>query len=159
MHSKFSKRLLEARKKLNISQKVLADCVNISPASLSAYEQKGKYPTLDVAVRLADALNVSLDWLSGRVDEENPVSIEYDKDIAEAFVKITMFENTVAKIGYREIDPRDDDTISESDMDSYCVFGMADDGEYGEFILPSKWATFEIRKRGLIFTNYISQER
>lgn len=48
--SKFSERLIAARKKMGITQKELAERIDIAPSSLSAYEHKGKYPTLDVAV-------------------------------------------------------------------------------------------------------------
>lgn len=75
MPSKFSERLIAARKKMGITQKELAERIDIAPSSLSAYEHKGKYPTLDVAVRLAYALDVSLDWLAGRNDRNKICNI------------------------------------------------------------------------------------
>ena len=78
-----------------MSQRELASKVEISPASLSAYEQKGKYPTLDVAVRLAEVLGVSLDWLIAR-EEKN--RIKGIPDIFRIFLEISL---TPAKVSFR----------------------------------------------------------
>ena len=85
MDSKFSARLVSARKKIGITQKELAERINVAPSSLSAYEQKGKYPSLDVAARLADALDVSVDYLCGR---EKGKRIEGIPDIFKLFIDI-----------------------------------------------------------------------
>lgn len=65
----FSERLREARLKQKLTQKELANKANIAPATLSAYErsdaERGKRPSLENAMRLAEALDVSLDWLCG----------------------------------------------------------------------------------------------
>jgi transcriptional regulator with XRE-family HTH domain len=73
MNIDFSKNLLKARQNLKLSQKELAEKANVSPASLSSYEQRGKFPSLDVAARIADALEVSLDWLVGREKEKKSI--------------------------------------------------------------------------------------
>lgn len=75
MGIEFSKNLLKARQNLKLSQKELAEKANVSPASLSAYEQRGKFPSLDVAARIAEALGVSLDWLVGREKEKKVDSV------------------------------------------------------------------------------------
>lgn len=68
----FAKRLHECREKRGLSQAKLARAAGITPQSLSAYEKaekggrKGKNPTIESAVALADALHTSLDWLCGR---------------------------------------------------------------------------------------------
>ena len=67
----FAKRMKEAREKCNFKQNALALKVGITPQTISAYEKaetdgKGKNPTLENAVAIADELGVSLDWLCGR---------------------------------------------------------------------------------------------
>ena len=62
----FAKRLRESRAKTGLTQKELAAKVGIAAATLSAYEASGKPPTIETAMKLADILDVSLDWLCGR---------------------------------------------------------------------------------------------
>lgn len=77
----FSSRLKEARKKSGLSQKELADKVQVSQGTISAYEKgtgdKGSGPTIEKVARIAAALDVSLDWLCG-ADEQKPASAEID---------------------------------------------------------------------------------
>lgn len=61
----FHKRLREARLRSGLTQGELANLAEITPASVSAYEKGGKRPSLDFAAKLANILNVSLDWLCG----------------------------------------------------------------------------------------------
>ena len=59
----FSVRLLEARKRKNLTQDRLAELVGISGQSVSKYERGESRPELVTAVAIAETLNVSLDWL------------------------------------------------------------------------------------------------
>lgn len=65
----FSERLKEARLTAKLKQTELAKISGVTAATISAYEcadgNKGKNPSLDNALKLAQALNVSLDWLCG----------------------------------------------------------------------------------------------
>lgn len=66
----FAERLKEIRTKRNLKQNELAQRVGVTPQTISAYEKggavsNGKNPTLENAVEIAKALNVSLDWLCG----------------------------------------------------------------------------------------------
>ena len=72
--SMFSERLRKARTTLGLTQKDLATKVGIAAATLSAYEASGKPPTIETAMKLADILGVSLDWLCGRDEPESPVA-------------------------------------------------------------------------------------
>jgi transcriptional regulator with XRE-family HTH domain len=67
----FSLRLREARERKKLTQKQLADMAEITAASVSAYEKIDgtKSPSIDIAVKLAKALGVSLDWLAGLPDD------------------------------------------------------------------------------------------
>ena len=57
--------LFEARKKAKLSQEQLAGIVNVSTSTISAYENGAKNPSLNNIIKIAHALNVSLDKLCG----------------------------------------------------------------------------------------------
>ena len=61
----FSKRLKETRQSSGMSQADLAERANVTSATISAYESTGKSPSVNIAMRIAQALDVSLDWLCG----------------------------------------------------------------------------------------------
>lgn len=66
----FGERLASLRKQMALSQKGLGDKVGVSDAAIAKYEKKGTMPALDVAARIAQLGNVSLDWLIGNSDEQ-----------------------------------------------------------------------------------------
>ncbi len=68
----FSTKLKEVRLYNNITQKQLADFLGISERSYQNYEYGNREPSFDVTVKLANHLNVSIDYLLGRTD--NPHS-------------------------------------------------------------------------------------
>lgn len=63
----FAERLREARTAAKLTQADLSKKAGVTAATISAYESadgnKGKNPSLENALKLAQALNVSLDWL------------------------------------------------------------------------------------------------
>lgn len=61
----FAKRLRELRTTKGQSQKDFADCVGSTAATISAYENGTKNPSLDVVANIASKHNISLDWLCG----------------------------------------------------------------------------------------------
>ena len=63
-------RLKFARTKREISQKELSRRSGIPPTSLSAYVNDRVEPPFIAIICLADALEVSLDWLAGRRSSE-----------------------------------------------------------------------------------------
>jgi transcriptional regulator with XRE-family HTH domain len=64
----FGKRLMEVRKKKGLSQEDLATLIGTKGPAIGRYERGAANPTIEVAIRLADALDVSLDYLVGKVD-------------------------------------------------------------------------------------------
>ncbi len=64
--SLFSERLKQKRIEFEYSQKELAKKADIVERVYQSYEYGKVIPKLDAAVRLANALECSLDWLSGR---------------------------------------------------------------------------------------------
>lgn len=65
----FAKNLRRIREERKLTQSALAEMIGVTPQTISAYEngngEKGKNPTLDKAIDLAEKLGVSLDELCG----------------------------------------------------------------------------------------------
>lgn len=64
-------RISKARRYLNLNQKELCQRANITEASLSRYENNIREPKALVLTKLADALDVSTDYLLGLTDDIN----------------------------------------------------------------------------------------
>lgn len=69
----FKMRLSSMRKSKGLNQGDLAELVGVTRQCIAYYEKTGarRGPSLEIAIKLADALGVSLDWLAGRDDEAN----------------------------------------------------------------------------------------
>lgn len=96
----FAKRLKEAREKCNIRQNALASKIGVTAQTISAYEKaetdgKGKNPTLENAVAIANELGVSLDWLCGR---DIPEEAESKKTLGDIARSLVFLEKSVADI-------------------------------------------------------------
>ena len=88
-NSLFSERLKEARLNAKLKQTELSKQSGVTAATISAYERadegKGKNPSLENAIKLAQALNVSLDWLCGLAVSNEKVQIS---DFLKLLVKL-----------------------------------------------------------------------
>ena len=79
----FGKRLVEVRKEKGLSQEDLATLIGTKGPAIGRYERGTANPTIEVAIRLADALEVSLDYLVGKVDTViDAATLSRVKDIA-----------------------------------------------------------------------------
>lgn len=66
----FRTRLRTAREKLRgLSQSALAEKTGLPPSSIAHFEAGSRKPSFDNLRRLADALEVTTDYLIGRVDD------------------------------------------------------------------------------------------
>lgn len=65
----FGDRLKELREDKNLNQDELANMVNLTRSAISSYETNTNVPSLEVAIKLADIFEVSLDYLACRTDE------------------------------------------------------------------------------------------
>jgi transcriptional regulator with XRE-family HTH domain len=64
----FGKRLNETRKSKGFTAQFMADALHIAIRSYRMYESDHRSPPLDTLVKIADILNVSIDYLLGRDD-------------------------------------------------------------------------------------------
>ena len=92
MENLFAERLKEARLRANMSMADLANITGLTASAISSYEAtdetKSKAPTLPNAIKIAHALGVSLEWLSGEekvktIDDFSPEAVAHQ--VAFAF--------------------------------------------------------------------------
>jgi transcriptional regulator with XRE-family HTH domain len=70
MYTSFGDRLILLRKKKNLTQEQLAQKAGITVKELASFESDTVSPSFNVAVKLADVLDVSLDFLACRIDQQ-----------------------------------------------------------------------------------------
>ena len=64
----FQERLIEQRKLNKITQRQLADYLQIAQPSYIRYENGSSEPSLETLVKIADYFDVSVDYLLGRTE-------------------------------------------------------------------------------------------
>lgn len=77
----FGERLLNTRKKKKISQDELAKKLGVHAPIIGRYERNEVKPSIEMATKIAEVLQVSLDYLTGLSDlelEQNVVDIITD---------------------------------------------------------------------------------
>ena len=78
----FEKRLTELRKQKKISQEELAKKIGVHQNVIGRYERGEARPSIELASKLANVFEVSLDYLVGNTD------LELDKTILEKVITI-----------------------------------------------------------------------
>jgi transcriptional regulator with XRE-family HTH domain len=71
MSEHFPDRLRSARRLRELSQSELADKAGLQPSAVSHFETGRRAPSFDNLKVLSDALDVTTDYLLGRVDQPN----------------------------------------------------------------------------------------
>ena len=98
-----SLRLKELRKKLAVTQKVFANYIGVSAATLSSYETGAKQPSLSVLLVIAQKCQVSLDWLCGIITRNINSEFNNYGDVIEKLVGIAfMFPTQIDCIRFDE---------------------------------------------------------
>lgn len=78
----FGKNIVTERKKKGLSQEELAKMVGTISVTIGRYERNEIKPSIDIATKIAEALEVSLDYLTGKTD------MELDNSIIKRVVEI-----------------------------------------------------------------------
>ena len=91
----FPDRLRAARKLRALAQAELAAKAGLPPTSISHFEAGSRKPSFDNLRRLAQALDVTADYLMGRADEPG-MSMESDQTYRD-IQKLTEGDRTLAK--------------------------------------------------------------
>lgn len=75
----FNKRLREMRMKRNFTQQKLSDMLGIAIRSYQCYETGTRTPNYELLVKIADVLDVSLDYLLGRDSFMKAHGVSFDE--------------------------------------------------------------------------------
>ncbi len=78
--------ILILRKKHNLSQAALGKKVNTSGDIIGRYERDIMTPSIDVIVKVADALNVSIDYLVGKT------TLELDRNVLKRVEEVSKLD-------------------------------------------------------------------
>lgn len=62
----FSERLKELRQKKGLTQQEIADLLHVNRVTYTNWEKGNREPNFETIIKIADLLEVSLDWLFGR---------------------------------------------------------------------------------------------
>ena len=69
-------RLREMRTKLKLSQREVANILDVSPSVISAYEAGERTPSIEILLRLSDLYHCNTDYLLGRTDEKPATMVD-----------------------------------------------------------------------------------
>ena len=87
----FSERIKELRNSRKETQKEFAAAVNSTAATISAYENGTKNPSLEVVASIAKTCSVSIDWLCGLSNKKQiNKKVETYSDILSFLYEITL---------------------------------------------------------------------
>lgn len=79
-----AQRLRFARKARGLTQEDLAEKVQTTKGTISNYENNHSSPPNEMLSMLADALDVSTDWLLGRIDDDGTLSEKTVDELLQA---------------------------------------------------------------------------
>ncbi|MFK7756237.1 MAG: helix-turn-helix domain-containing protein [Flavobacteriales bacterium] len=83
----FGKTVVELRKSQGISQTELASKIGIHKNVLGRYERNEVIPSVEIAWKIAETLDVSLDFLTGKAD------VQLDKVMQKRILEVSKFED------------------------------------------------------------------
>lgn len=117
--STLAQRIKSLRLSLKLTQREFAKKAGCTAATLSAYENGSKSPSLEIVKGIAEAFNISIDWLCGLSEK---------KDLKHPFQTYGDIVSVLFDI--------DDytDMILDSDPDSLCPFLSFGDAPLNDFL-------------------------
>lgn len=104
----FGERLSSVRKRKKLSQADVGKMININGDAYGRYERNEVKPTIEMATKIANALEISLDFLVGKTDLELDTSVMKrieavtkmsDEDKGHAFFLLDSF---IAKVRMKD---------------------------------------------------------
>lgn len=98
------KRILELRKKKNLSQTDLANAADISYAQIGRYETKNTQPPAEVLKKIADALDTTVDYLINGDTDEKAKSALKDTELLQQFKAVEQMNEADRTVIKRLID-------------------------------------------------------
>lgn len=101
-----SERLKSLRKSKKLTQKQLAEKINVTHVSISGYESGNRSPDTDTLQRLADFFGVSTDYILGRTDNPTLTPEEQDEAEFQAFAN-----NPELNVFYKELPESEEEAV------------------------------------------------
>ncbi len=92
MANKFGDNVKKIRIEKNISQQELADLVGIHSTHVSRYERNLAQPSIEIAKKMAEALNVTVDTLIYGTQDEKAKNNLKDADLLNMFTKVQALD-------------------------------------------------------------------
>lgn len=83
--SVMSERLRLLRKENGISQQKMAENIGIARTNYKNYESMQSFPPISVLIKIAATFDISIDYLTGRTDEQRTISETYDAESITPF--------------------------------------------------------------------------
>jgi transcriptional regulator with XRE-family HTH domain len=100
--SVLGQRIIELRKKKNLSQTDLAQMVGLSYAQIGRYETKGSQPPAEALKKIAEALDTTVDYLVNGDTDEKAKSALKDSELLQQFRAVEQMDdddrNTIKKL-------------------------------------------------------------
>ncbi len=87
MENIFGERLKEIRNANNMSQNELANYLDITPSSLSYYENGVRNPPITILPKLVERFNVSVNWLLG-INENQTINLRTYADMIRHIIPL-----------------------------------------------------------------------
>ena len=109
----FSERLKELRKKANFTQVEVAEKLGISQPAYASWERGVKKPTQENLVKIAQVLNVSVDYLVGNLEEESDELDNIELLFRMNSKGLTEEEKRLCRSVFRKICSNADDYLKE----------------------------------------------
>jgi len=81
------------RKENNLNQSQLAEKIGVSLTQLQRYENKGVQPPADILKKLADAFNISIDFLVYGDSEQKAQQSIKDNELLSQFKAVEQLDN------------------------------------------------------------------
>ena len=100
--SVFAERLIAERKKKKLTQSELAEKAKISAQTVSYYEKGTKRPTLENAIAIANALDISIEYLCGQDASKPEGLILTVAELANAIIELQNFCGKITTETYTE---------------------------------------------------------
>jgi len=104
----FGSRLLQARKKKGMSHEELAKMLGTKGPAIGRYERDEMKPSIEAAAKMAQILDVSLDWLAGHTD------LELDKKMIQRIQQVTKMSEKDREHVFAMLDAFIKQTMSQS---------------------------------------------
>lgn len=94
----FGERLTQIRKKRKLSQAEVGKLLEIDGDAYGRYERNEVKPSIEMAAKIADVFNVSLDFLIGKTD------LEFDVDTLKRIEEISKLSDKTKEVVYTFLD-------------------------------------------------------